>query len=322
MQLIEDLLDMSRIVSGQFRLEVRILDLVPVIKTALESVQPAAEAKEIRLQSMLDPDAGPIKGDPNRLQQVVWNLVSNAVKFTPKGGRIEVHLERVDSHVEISVSDSGVGMSPDFLLHVFERFRQQDGSITRSQGGLGLGLAIVKQLVEHHGGSVEARSAGQGQGSTFIVKLPVAMAGARNAEAEAAHGLSDTSDISLEGMLILAVDDDPDACAVLRRILEERNARVEVANSAGEALEKLQHIAPDLIISDIGMPERDGYAFVADLRNSDDKRLREVPVVALTAFARPEDRIRALQSGYNMHVTKPVNPLELLTVITRVRRSA
>ena len=321
MQLIEDLLDMSRIVSGKFRLEVQTLDLVPLIRTAMESVQPAAQAKEIRLQSMLDPDCGPIKGDPNRLQQVVWNLLSNAVKFTPKGGRIQVQLERGNSHVQLSVSDSGIGMSAEFLPHVFERFRQQDGSITRSQGGLGLGLAIVKQLVEHHGGSVEARSAGTGQGSTFVVKLPVAIAGERILESDATQGLSDVSDISLEGMLILAVDDDPDACAVIRRILEERHARVEIANSAGEALQKLQHFNPDLIISDIGMPERDGYAFVADLRSSKDIRLREMPVVALTAFARPEDRIRALQSGYNMHVTKPVNPLELLTVINRVRRT-
>ncbi|HEX7813201.1 MAG TPA: ATP-binding protein [Burkholderiales bacterium] len=320
MQLIEDLLDMSRIVSGKFRLEVQTLDLVPLIRAAIESLQPAADAKEIRLQSVLDSDPGPIKGDPNRLQQVVWNLLSNAVKFTPKGGRIQIHLERVGSHVELSVSDSGVGMSAEFLPHVFERFRQQDGSTTRSQGGLGLGLAIVKQLVEHHGGAVEARSAGPGLGSTFVVKLPVAMAGVRVAEAESSP-IADIADISLEGMLILAVDDDADSCAVLRRILEERHARVEIASSAGEALEKLQRIQPDLIISDIGMPERDGYAFVSDVRESLDPRLRQVPIVALTAFARPEDRIRALQSGYNMHVTKPVNPLELLTVITRVRRS-
>ncbi len=318
-QLIEDLLDMSRIVSGKFRLEVQTLDLVPLIHAALESVQPAAEAREIRFESMLDPDAGPIKGDANRLQQVVWNLLSNAVKFTPKGGRIRIHMQRVNSHVELSVTDSGIGMSPEFLPHVFERFRQQDGSITRAQGGLGLGLAIVKELVEQHGGSVEAKSAGKDQGSTFVVRLPVAIADARSADT--ANALADASGISLEGMLILAVDDDPDACAVLRRILEDRNAKVEIANSAVEALEKLQHLNPDLIISDIGMPERDGYAFVADLRGSSESRLREMPVVAMTAFARPEDRIRALQSGYNMHVTKPVNALELLTVITRIRRS-
>ena len=317
-QLIEDLLDMSRIVSGKFRLEVQTLDLVPLIHAAQESVQPAAEAREIRFESVLDPDAGPIKGDANRLQQVVWNLLSNAVKFTPKGGRIRIHMQRVNSHVELSVTDSGIGMSPEFLPHVFERFRQQDGSITRAQGGLGLGLAIVKQLVEHHGGSVEAKSAGKDQGSTFVVRLPVAIADARSADT--ANALADASGISLEGMLILAVDDDPDACAVLRRILEDRNAKVEIANSAVEALEKLQHLNPDLIISDIGMPERDGYALVADLRGSAEQRLREMPVVALTAFARPEDRIRALQSGYNMHVTKPVNALELLTVITRLRR--
>ena len=293
-QLIEDLLDMSRIVSGKFRLEVQTLDLVPLIHAAQESVQPAAEAREIRFESVLDPDAGPIKGDANRLQQVVWNLLSNAVKFTPKGGRIRIHTQRVNSHVELSVTDSGIGMSPEFLPHVFERFRQQDGSITRAQGGLGLGLAIVKQLVEHHGGSVEAKSAGKDQGSTFVVRLPLAIADARSADT--ANALADASGISLEGMLILAVDDDPDACAVLRRILEDRNAKVEIANSAVEALEKLQHLNPDLIISDIGMPERDGYALVADLRGSAEQRLREMPVVALTAFARPEDRIRALQS--------------------------
>jgi PAS domain S-box-containing protein len=321
MQLIEDLLDMSRIVSGKFRLEVQTLDLVPLIRATLESVQPAAEAKGIRLQAVLDPDAGPIKGDPNRMQQVVWNLVSNAVKFTPRDGRIQIHLERVNSHVELTVSDTGIGIKPEFLPHVFERFRQADGSTSRSQGGLGLGLAIVKQLVEHHGGSVAVNSRGEGLGTSFVVKLPVAIGGQRTEELIIGSGLAAIGEINLEGMLILTVDDDPDACAVLQSILEERSARVEIATSAAEALEKLRHIEPDLIISDIGMPERDGYAFVSDLRESGNPRWREIPVVALTAFARPEDRIRALQSGYNMHVTKPVNPLELLTVIARVRRT-
>jgi CheY-like chemotaxis protein/two-component sensor histidine kinase len=319
MQLIEDLLDMSRIVSGKFRLEVQTLDLVPLIRAAIESVLPAADAKNIQIRSVLDPLAGPIKGDSNRMQQVVWNLLSNAVKFTPRGGHIQVRLARVESHVELSVSDTGAGIKAEFLPFVFERFRQEDASTTRAHGGLGLGLAIVKQLVEHHGGAVLASSAGEGQGATFVVVLPVAIDARRDGAADPAAGLYEAAGISLAGMLILAVDDDPDACAVIRRILEDRSARVEIANSAGEALEKLQRIEPHLIISDIGMPERDGYAFISDLRRSGQQHLRDVPAVALTAFARPEDRIRALQSGYNMHVTKPVNPLELLTVISRLR---
>jgi PAS domain S-box-containing protein len=320
MQLIEDLLDMSRIVSGKFRLEVQTLDLVPIVIAAMESVQPAAEAKQIRLQSRLDPESGPVKGDRNRLQQVIWNLLSNAVKFTPKGGHVEVRLGRIDAQVELTVSDTGVGIKPEFLPHVFERFRQEDSSTTRTHGGLGLGLAIVKQLVEHHGGAVEVHSAGEGRGASFTVRLPVAVAG--QGDHEDAARLAVDPGISLAGMSILAVDDDPDACAVIRRILEERGASVEIANSAAEALEKLQRSRPDLVISDIGMPDRDGYAFVSDIRALPDAGIRDVPVVALTAFARPEDRIRALQSGYDMHVTKPVNPLELLTVISRVRRPA
>jgi PAS domain S-box-containing protein len=320
MQLIEDLLDMSRIVSGKFRLEVQTLDPAPLVRAAMQSVMPAAEAKMIRMHAVLDPDAGPIKGDPNRLQQVVWNLLSNAVKFTPKEGRIEIHVERRNSQVLLTVSDTGIGIPPEFLPHVFERFRQADGSTSRSQGGLGLGLAIVKQLVEHHGGSVEAESEGTGQGAKFTVRLPVALAG--SIEADPAAGLTSAAEISLSGMRILVVDDDADACAVLKRILQDRNALVEVAHSAAEGLEKLQSLEPHLVISDIGMPGRDGYAFVSDIRKLASPKLNSVPVVALTAFARSEDRIRALQSGYNMHVTKPVNLLELLTVIMRVRKPA
>lgn len=315
MQLIEDLLDMSRIVSGKFRLEVQTLDPAPVVRAAMESVKPAAEAKSIQLQGTLAPDAGPIKGDSNRLQQVIWNLLSNAVKFTPKGGHIAVRLQRREAEVELSVSDTGRGIPPEFLPYVFERFRQADGSTTRAQGGLGLGLAIVKQLVEHHGGSVRAESPGEGQGATFTVLLPVAAAGN---EPDPAAGLTGASDISLDAMRILVVDDDEDACAVLSRMLRDRGAEVEVARSAIEGLQTLRCMKPHLVISDIGMPERDGYAFIADVRQLEEP-LGQVPMVALTAFARPEDRIRALQAGYNMHVTKPVNLLELLTVITRVR---
>jgi PAS domain S-box-containing protein len=320
-RLIEDLLDMSSIVSGKLRLEVQTVDLVTLIRSSIESVLPAAGGKEIRIEQLLDPLAGPVKGDPNRLQQVFWNLLSNAVKFTPKGGKIQVHLERVNSHCEIGVSDTGCGITADFLPFVFDRFRQQDSGSARMQGGLGLGLAIVKQLVESHGGSVAVKSEGEGKGSKFIVCLPIAISAARSVDdilplARSHSGL----DLSLEGLKILVVDDDPDACFVLRRILEEQKAMVTTASSAATGLESLSADPPHLLISDVGMPGEDGYQFISRVRKLP-APINDIPAIAVTAFARPVDRIHAMQAGYSMHVAKPVNALELLTVIAKLRPS-
>jgi CheY-like chemotaxis protein len=316
-RLIDDLLDMSRIVSGKLRLEVQSVDLVPILRTTVESILPAADAKGIRIEQVLDPFVGPVKGDPSRLQQIVWNLLSNAVKFTPRDGRVQVHLERADSHCEISVSDTGRGISADFLPYVFDRFRQQDASTTRTEAGLGLGLAIVKQLVEHHGGSVAVRSPGEGCGSTFIVRLPIAIA-AYPMPAPSVLVPGSDRELSLAGVRVLVVDDDQDACLVLRRILEEHQATVETASSSASALARIEGNPPDILLSDVGMPGQDGYQLVSAVRGLPEPAGR-IPAIAVTAFARPEDRINALRAGFNMHVAKPVDVVELLTVIKRLK---
>lgn len=323
-QLIADLLDMSRIISGKMRIDVQRVELPVVIEAALDSVRPAADAKNVRIQSMLDPIADPVRGDPARLQQVVWNLLSNAVKFTPRGGRVQVVLARVDSHVEISVSDTGKGIKAEFLPHVFERFRQADSSTEREHVGLGLGLAIVKQLVEIHGGSVEVESEGEGKGSTFKVHLPLAIVHASkdvpSVHPKAGQLTSVQGDSpNLSGVRVLVVDDEPDAREVIKRVLEECNAEVVLAGSAHEALVAVEQERPDVILSDIGMPERDGYAFMNAVR----RRGIKIPAAALTAFARSEDRTRALRAGYQTHMAKPVDPAELLaTVAALVHKTA
>ena len=319
-RLVEDLLDMNRIISGKFRLDVQTVDLASVIHEAIDSVIPAANAKEIRIEQVLDPQAGPVKGDPNRLQQVIWNLLSNAVKFTPKGGKVQVHLERINSHCEISVSDTGRGIKAGFLPFVFDRFRQQDSTATRVEGGLGLGLAIVKELVEHHGGSVSVQSAGEGKGSTFIVTLPIAV---RNQDPSfnSAMDVPAHRELSLEGMRVLAVDDDPDSVNVLRLILEEQGARVDTAYSASRALEKIRVDPPDVLLSDVGMPGQDGYQLIDAVRKLPGKAAR-IPAIAVTAFARPEDRIAALRAGFNMHLAKPINTAELITIISNYRKTS
>ena len=262
---------MSRIISGKVRLDVQRVDLATVIRSAVDSVKPTADANGIRLVQVLDPLAGPVSGDPNRLQQILWNLLSNAIKFTPKQGKIEVLLERVNSHVEISVTDTGQGIQPDFLPHVFDRFRQADSSTTRQHGGLGLGLAIVKQLAELHGGSIHAKSAGSGMGSTFTLALPVAIV--KHETNDRKHPTTteekhlDDSEISLAGVSVLVVDDEPDARELIRRLLVDRGATVHVAESAAEGLRLLQLHPCHLILSDIGMPEKDGYEFVRLVRS-------------------------------------------------------
>lgn len=324
-QIIEDLLDMSRIVSGNVRLDVQRVDLVAVVKSALESVRPMAGGKEIRLTSVLDPLVGPISGDPARLQQVLWNLLTNAMKFTPKGGRVHVVLERVNSHIEISVEDTGQGITPEFLPHVFDRFRQADASTTRRQRGLGLGLAIVKNLAELHGGSVRAKSPGLDQGSTFIIALPIASA-RLDAEPDRRHPLGESSgevpDImpDLTGIRVLAVDDEADARELIKRILSRCGATVDTAGSGADALASFKKNQPHVFITDIGMPGEDGYAVIRKVRQLGNSNGGNVPAIALTAFARSEDRRRAIMSGFQMHVAKPVEPSELIAMVASLAK--
>jgi signal transduction histidine kinase/ActR/RegA family two-component response regulator len=320
-QLIEDLLDMSRIVSGKLRMDVQRVNLADVIDAAVQAMLPAVEAKGIRLQKIVDPLAGPATGDPNRLQQVVWNLLSNAVKFTPRGGRVQVFLERVDSHVELAVTDTGEGFALELLPHLFERFRQADSSSTRRHGGLGLGLAIVRHLVELHGGSVRAASPGPGQGSTFTVVLPLRAAqveeGAETVHA-AARNDAVAAKFSLRGVKLLVVDDEPDARHLLKRLLGKLGADVLLAGTAAEGLELLRRERPDVLICDIGLPQEDGYAFLRRVRKLSSREGGDTPAVALTAYARSEDRTIAMLAGFQTHLPKPVEPAELLAVVANL----
>ena len=318
-QLIDDLLDVSRIMAGKLRLNVESLDVQTVIEAAIETLRPAANAKNIQLQATLASDCV-VMGDLHRLQQVVWNLLSNAVKFTPKGdGRVRVLLECRDSAAQITIIDNGRGITREFLPHVFERFRQQEGGSTRMHGGLGLGLSIVRQLVELHGGTVSAFSEGEGLGATFTVRLPMAALRGRTSSASATPSL-DAQSIGcppdLEGVRVLLVDDQEDAREMLRSMLEVCGCRVRLAASAAECLRLLAAAPADVLVSDIGMPDEDGYALMKKLRRLPPGAGGDTPAVALTAYARPEDRALALVSGFNSHVSKPVEPIELLAVIS------
>jgi signal transduction histidine kinase/CheY-like chemotaxis protein len=325
-QIVEDVLDVSRIVSGKIRLDVQPVDVSSVIENAVLTIQPAADARGVSLQTIIDPRVGPVSGDPDRLQQVIWNLLSNAVKFTNKGDRVQVRLERVNSHLEIVVSDTGAGIRSDFLPLVFERFRQSDTGPARKTGGLGLGLSIVRHLVEMHGGSVHADSAGPGQGSTFTVRLPMMIVQPSPATRKREHPLTVsrtrlTQLSDLTGVTVLAVDDEEDALGLLRVVLETAGARVTTASSALAALELIESLRPDVIVADIGMPEIDGFELIKRIRALPDSEASNVPAAALTAFARSEDRTKALQSGFEMHLAKPVDPGELVaSVATLVRR--
>lgn len=321
-QIIEDLLDMSRIVSGKIRLDVQRIDLASVVRAAIDTVAPAANAKEIRLQAILDPKACDVSGDPNRLQQVFWNLLSNAVKFTPKGGAVQIILERVNSHVEVCVIDSGEGIAAEFLPNVFDRFRQADASTTRRHGGLGLGLAIVRQLVELHGGTVAAKSAGTGCGATFVVSLPLSAIHADGPpSAERRHPtVSDaplrfTAGERVAGVRVLIVDDEPDARAMVRRLLEECRVEVISAASAAEAFDAFVQSRPDVLVSDIGMPNEDGYSLIRRIRALPPENGGDTPAIALTAYARADDRIHVVSAGFQQHLAKPVEPAELLTIV-------
>ncbi len=324
-QLIDDLLDVSRIITGKIRLNVRTVELLPVIEAAMDTVRPTTDTKNIQMQSVLDPAAGPVLGDSDRLQQIVWNLLSNASKFTPKRGRIQVCLQRINSHVEIVVTDTGQGISAEFLPYVFERFRQADSSITRSFGGLGLGLAIVRQLVELHGGTVHADSPGEGQGATFTVKLPLMAVEPKAIEPERVHpgvGGSVPFEYSprLDKLRILIVDDDADVRDLLTYMLEVCGAEVMAAASADEAISALTESSTpiDILISDIGMPDEDGYALLRRVRALEPENGGGIPAIALTAYARTQDRRAALLAGFQSHVAKPVEAAELIAVIANL----
>lgn len=317
-QLIDDILDVSRIITGKLRLDVQAVDLPNVLAAAIDAARPAAEAKSIRLQVLLDPQAGPISGDPDRLQQVIWNLLSNAVKFTPKGGRVQLRLERVNSHVEIVVSDTGRGIEAEFLPHVFDRFRQSDGSMTRRHGGLGLGLAIVRQIVELHGGTVSVESAGAEQGATFTVNLPLLpMRREPASDATRVYPAVETNlgldcPPELSDLRVLLVDDKADSRDLLNLVLDSCGAKVTTTSSAAEALATIKREKFDVLISDIGMPEEDGFSLIKKIRELPDEQGGDIPAIALTAYARSEDRVQALRAGFQMHIAKPVEPSELI----------
>jgi signal transduction histidine kinase/ActR/RegA family two-component response regulator len=318
LQLIDDLLDVSRVITGKMRLDVRLVELKGVIEGALDAVRPAADAKEIRLHTILDPRAGPVHGDPDRLQQIVWNLVMNAVKFTPKGGRVQVALQRVNSHVELIVSDTGRGIDPEVLPYVFERFRQGDSSTTRAHAGLGLGLALARHLVDLHGGSLTAHSDGTDKGATFVVKLPLALAervAARGAEGDLADGAASAAYSDLTGVRVLLVDDDPDALELGTMILSAAGADVRVCRSVADALVTFERWRPHVLISDIEMPGENGYTFIRKVRARGAEDGGRVPAVALTAYGRTQDRTQALTAGFSMHVPKPVDPGELTAIV-------
>jgi CheY-like chemotaxis protein/two-component sensor histidine kinase len=325
-QLIDDLLDMNRIISGKMRIDIQKLDIAALIEAAIDTVRPSAEAKGIRIDAVLDPLAGPVRGDPGRVQQIVWNLLSNAVKFTAREGKVQIILERVNSHVEIIVSDTGVGIPQDFLPHVFDRFRQADGSITRRHGGLGLGLAIVKQLVELHGGTIRATSAGEGKGATFFVCLPIMVMRETPETNDKQHPRSDVLDpdldryqVNLGGIRVLVVDDEQDATKLVKRVLEECKAEVAEATSASQAIEILSNGDFDVLVSDIGMPGEDGYQLIRKVRGLPNNN-RGIPALALTAFARSEDRRRAAMAGFQTHLSKPVDAPELLATVANLAK--
>jgi signal transduction histidine kinase/ActR/RegA family two-component response regulator len=320
-QLVEDLLDVSRIVTGKVRLEMQLVDLRRLVAAAVDASRPAAEAKSIVLETLVDPSAGTVSGDPQRLQQVVWNLLSNAIKFTPKGGHVQVDLRRVDAHVEMAVTDTGQGIKPEFLPFVFDRFRQADSSSTRAYGGLGVGLAIVRQIVELHGGRVRVDSAGEGQGATFTVELPAAVV--RTSSGDRAHfptatAVPFTPSPVLRDLRVLLVDDEEDTLETLAIILRSCGAEVRGAENATKGLDAVRAWHPNAIVCDIGMPGEDGYALIGRIRSLPRAEGGQTPAIALTAYARTEDRVRALAAGFQMHVAKPIEPAELVATIAAV----
>ena len=338
-QIIDDILDVSRIINGKLRIDSRPVVLASVVQAAVETLRPAAAAKGITLTAALAQTDRLVIGDPDRLQQIIWNLVSNAIKFTPQGGRVEVRLEGAGSHLEVRVSDSGVGIDERFLPHVFERFRQADSSTTRAHGGLGLGLAIARHLAELHGGTVSAESDGVGRGASFVVRLPQAngrdeatrppAAGESRADsappaAARAGGAGDSpaGEPDLTGVRVLVVEDEPDTLEILRVALGQYGAQVRTASSSACALEAFSEWQPDVLVSDLGMPGEDGFTLIREVRSLAPERGGAVPAAALTAYVREEDRLRTLEAGYQAHVPKPIEPTALASVVAGLARRA
>jgi PAS domain S-box-containing protein len=327
-QIVEDVLDVSRIVSGKLRLDVQPVDLSEVVRSAVDAVLPAATAKGVRTETSFEQQGVPVYGDAERLQQVVWNLMTNAVKFTPSGGLVQVCVTRLQSHVEVVVRDTGIGIAAEFLPHVFEPFRQADGSINREHGGLGLGLGIARRLTEIHGGTIGASSDGPGLGATFRLTLPLLAPQSARARGgrvpahqddDAGHP-EQTLMPDLHGVRVLAVDDEPDALYMVREILEAAGAQMWTASAGAEALEMVAGVRPDVLIVDLGMPRMDGYEFLAHVRGHAERSVRDVPAAALTAYARSEERMRSLRSGFQLHVTKPIDPVELMAAIAALAK--
>ncbi|MBA4141983.1 MAG: response regulator [Nitrosospira sp.] len=315
-KLIGDLLEMSSIISGKVRLDIQRLDLAAVVEAAVESIAPAAQAKGITLRKMIDPSAGPISGDYDRLQQIIWNLLSNAVKFTPRNGNVDITVERSDSLLRVTVKDSGPGIEPGFLPYIFDRFRQADSSLTRQHAGLGLGLAIVKQLVGLHGGMVHAESGGEGKGASFIMSLPlVPLTEVHLSETTARLLDANAESMGLPGIQVLVIDDEADSRELIHEILTKCKAEVTTAASAEEGLQIMKTHRPDVIISDIGMPGKDGYQFIREVRTFPAVQGGEIPAIAFTAFARSRERTKAMNAGYQTYLSKPVEPQELIATI-------
>ncbi|MEA5503503.1 ATP-binding protein [Halotia wernerae UHCC 0503] len=316
MKLVEDILDVSRIIKGHVRLNIRKINLVSVINAVIEAVLPTAEIKAIQIESHFDPLLGEVMGDAERLQQVVWNLLSNAIKFTPSGGRVEVHLEQVKSNAQITISDTGKGISAEFLPYIFERFRQADSTITRTESGLGLGLTIVRHLVEMHSGTVYAVSPGEGQGATFTVELPIVELQPEQLTGEIEVKVNNL--LMLDGLQILFVDDNDDTRELITFILEQQGAQVTAVSSVSEALVELAKLKPNVLISDIGMPDEDGYSLIRKVRSQEAGKEDKIPAIALTAFARNEERQLALEAGFQAHLTKPIEPDELVIAVANL----
>jgi PAS domain S-box-containing protein len=328
-QIVNDILEVSRIITGKLSLDLRQISPVPAVESAIDTIRPTVGAKGVRLITSLDPSIGPVLIDPDRLQQIAWNLLSNAAKFTSPGGHIEVRLEELDGQVKLKVSDTGIGIAPDFLPFVFDRFRQADSSITRTHGGLGLGLALVRYLAELHGGSVKAESQGEGRGATFIVAFPLAVSdGADNASSPSL--VSDSQSVpeestsgsypKLEGLRVLVVEDEEDTRRMLKVLFESCGAEVKTATSSGEALKVFEQWNPGVMVCDIGMANEDGYSFMRKVRAAEAGRGEQTPALALTGYARSEDRVQALSAGYQMHMAKPINPLELTQIVATLSK--
>jgi signal transduction histidine kinase/CheY-like chemotaxis protein len=322
-QIVADLLDISRVITGTVRINPSQVDLANALDLVVEGMRPAIDAKRLRLEMDVERASTVLRGDGDRLQQVLWNLLSNAVKFTPKGGAIHVRLRRVESDLELTVSDDGEGIAPEFLAHVFESFRQADSSMARPHGGLGIGLSIAKHLVELHGGTLVATSDGVGKGATFVLRLPISAIvsttlGIAKVPAAREPTLATNLPAGLEGIVVLVVDDEPDARDLLEFMLQRSGMDVRLASSAAEALAILKELEPHVVVSDIGMPDGDGYSLIRDIRTHPIEERRRIPAIALTAFARAEDRTRALVEGFNAHMAKPVEPLELIAAIVRL----